>query len=40
VKNEAVLQRVKEERNILHTISLLECVTGGKTEGRIEVTGR
>jgi len=40
VRNEEVLQRVKEERNILHTVSLLECVIGGKTQGRIEVTGR
>jgi hypothetical protein len=40
VRNEEVLQRVEEERNILHTISLLECVIGGKTEGRTEVTGR
>jgi hypothetical protein len=55
VRNEEVLHRVKEERNILHTIKrrkanwigqilrrncLLKHVTGGKLEGRIEMTGR
>ena len=55
VRNEKVIQRVKEERNILHTIKrrnanwighilrrncLLKHVTGGKIEGKIEVTGR
>jgi len=55
VRNEEVLLRVKEKRNILKTIKrkkanwigyilrrncLLQQVTGGKMEGRIEVTGR
>jgi hypothetical protein len=55
VRNEEVLQRVKEKRNITHTIKRREAnwigqiwrrdclqkrVTGGKIEGRIEVTGR
>jgi hypothetical protein len=55
VKNEEVLIRVKEQRNILHKIhkwkvnwighilhrkSLLQCVTEGKIQGGIEVTGR
>jgi hypothetical protein len=55
VKNEEILHRVKEERNILHTIKirkanwighilrrncLLKHVIEGRTEGRIEVTGR
>jgi hypothetical protein len=55
VRNEEVLHRVKERRNIIHTIKrrktdwigyilwgncLLKQVTGGKIEGRIEVTGR
>ena len=55
VRNEEVLLRVKEKRNIVQTIRrkkadligyilrrncLLHRVTGGKTEGMIEVTGR
>ena len=55
VRNEEVLLRVKEKRNILHEIRkrktnwighilrrncLLQRVTGGKIQGRIEVTGR
>jgi hypothetical protein len=55
VKNEEVLLRVKEQRNILHEIRkrkanwigdilsrncLLQRVTEGKIQGRIEVTGR
>jgi hypothetical protein len=50
VRNEGVLQRVKEERNILHTINriahilrrncLPKHVIEGKIEGRIESTGR
>jgi hypothetical protein len=55
VRNEEVLHRVKEEKNILHTIKrrkanwighilrrncLLRQVVEGKTDGRIEVTGR
>jgi hypothetical protein len=55
VRNEEVLHRVKEERNILHTIKrrkanwighilrrncLLKQVIEGKSEGRIEMTGR
>ena len=36
-----VLQRVKEERNILHTTnSHLKHTVEGKIEGRIEVMGR
>jgi hypothetical protein len=53
VRNKAVSQRVKEERNILQTIKrrnakliddilpiycLLEHITEGKIEGRIDVT--
>jgi L-serine deaminase len=37
VRNEDVLHRVKEERNIVHTI---KHVIEGKLEGRMEVTGR
>jgi len=55
VRNEEVLLRVKEQRNILHEIRkrkanwighvlrrncLLQWVTEGKIQGRIEVTGR
>jgi hypothetical protein len=55
VRNEEVLHRVKEERNILHIIKrrkanwighilhrncLLKHVIEGKSEGRIEMTGR
>ena len=55
VRNEEVLLRVKEQRNILHEICkrkanwighilrrncLLQRVTEGKIQGRIEVTGR
>jgi hypothetical protein len=55
VRNEEMLQSVKEERNNLRTIKrrkadwignifcsncLLKHVIEGKTEGRIEVTGR
>jgi hypothetical protein len=52
VRNEEVLHRVKEDRNILHTIKrkkkahilrrncLLKAVIEGKLERRIEVTGR
>jgi hypothetical protein len=55
VRNEEVLHRVKEERNIVHTIKrrkanwighilrrncLLKHGIEGKTEGRMEVTGR
>jgi hypothetical protein len=55
VRNEDVLYRVKEQRNILHEIRkrkanwighilrlncLLQRVTEGKIQGRIEVTGR
>jgi hypothetical protein len=55
VRNEVVLLRVKEQRNILHEIPkrkanwighilrrncLLQRVTEGKIQGRIEVTGR
>jgi len=46
VRNEEVLQIVKEERNILRTANrrkancLLKHVVEGKIEGRIEVTGR
>jgi hypothetical protein len=55
VRNEDVLLRVKEQRNILHEIRkrkakcivhilrkncLLQRVTEGKIQGRIEVTGR
>jgi hypothetical protein len=55
VRNEDVLLRVKEQRNILHEIRkrkanwignilrrtcLLQWVTEGKIQGRIEVTGR
>jgi hypothetical protein len=51
VRNEEVLQRVKEEKTNLQTIKrkightlrrkyFLERVIEGKTEGRIEVTGR
>jgi hypothetical protein len=55
VRNEDVLIRVKEQRNILHKIRkrkakwigrilrrncLLQWVTEGKIQGRIEVTGR
>jgi hypothetical protein len=46
VRNEEVLQIVKEERNILHTANrwkancLLKHVVEEKTEGRIEVTGK
>jgi hypothetical protein len=55
VRNEDVLHRVKEQRNILHEIPkrkanwignilrrncLLQRVTEGKIQGRIEVTGR
>ena len=55
VRNEEVLLRVKEQRNILHEIRkrkakwighilrrncLLQWVTEGKLQGRIEVTGR
>jgi hypothetical protein len=55
VRNENLLLRVKEQRNILHEIHkrkanwighilhrncLLQRVTEGKIQGRIEVTGR
>jgi hypothetical protein len=55
VRNEDVLLRVKEQRNILHEIRkrkanwighilrrncILQRVTAGKIQGRIEVTGR
>jgi len=55
VGNEEVLHRVREERNILHTIKrrkanwiahilcrncLLNHVTEGKIEGRVQVTER
>jgi len=50
VRNEELLQRVKEYRNILQTIRrkekllsktcLLKLVIEGKVDGRIEVTGR
>jgi hypothetical protein len=55
VRNEDVLLRVKEQRNILHEIHkrkanwirhilrrncILQRVTEGKIQGRIEVTGR
>jgi hypothetical protein len=55
VRNEDVLLRVKEQRNILHEIRkrkakwighilrrncILQWVTEGKIQGRIEVTGR
>ena len=55
MRNEDVLLRVKEQRNILHEIRkqkanwighilrrncLLQRVTEGKTQGRIEVRGR
>jgi hypothetical protein len=35
-----VLRRVKEERNILHTIKTRKANWTGKLEGGIEVTGR
>jgi hypothetical protein len=46
VRNEEVLHRVKEEKNILHKITrrkancLLKDVIEGTLEGRIEMTGR
>jgi transposase len=49
VRNEDVLLSVKEQRNILHEIRkrkanwighILQRVTEGKIQGRIEVTGR
>jgi hypothetical protein len=43
VRNEEILHKVKEERNIVHTIKgncLLKHVIEGKLEGRIEMTGR
>ena len=49
VRNEEVLLRVEEQRNILHEIRkrkanwighILQGVTEGKTKGGIEVTGR
>jgi hypothetical protein len=49
VRNKGVLQRVKEERNIIQTIKrwkanwidqILKHVVGGKIEGRIKVTRR
>jgi hypothetical protein len=40
VRNEEVLHRVKEERNIVHTIKRRKANWNGELEGRIEMTGR
>ena len=51
VRNEEVLHRVKEERNIIHTVKrrigymlrrncLVKHIIEGKIEGGIQVTGR